>query len=805
MTSSGEESLSSSIPPVLVPFDVETNQAASEKSYVESLTALRTPDKSMTDETPLTQGERLPHSRIPQPVGRRSGNQGSSSQNPPGAKAEVAPGTPAVEAGLEGAGATLPPEVVAVTPPDQLPPWFSPLWTAVDGRFKHEEEARAELLRELSQIHAIQAEVNESNSRFQGVEDAVGKFESILDTHSKQIETMQHQLANLRKAGHIPIPTPQDTKPGRTPEARPAWPTDIKPGRTLEARPAVFTDPQAGVQNDGWPTAPTQSQVHSSGMPFKHPEGPLPPLGSALHGTEQYRDVAHNLPSGWFPQLGSGGAVLIGSDGAPLMSPLGPELPGLAPVATMLRTFETVVNYRHYRLSDTSSVPKESELRDMYKMKYKIQAYAPTLGTFSGEDPITLLPFLATFRAVMNDHQKTEGAAVRILSYFLTDRASRAYTAHMSQKFNMGSKPYVGTYPCVVNMLIRTYVSDEVLQKAYDAVARGRQNDREDEEEFYQRLNLAWGNCRFAFDASEFANFFLRGCKEAVREQVNVQLTNLTVEQRADPEEIRKLAVSAGRIQRSLLKQVVTPTRASSSRAPPRPSKGPGTLHISHEHGFAVSPPTTPSMMSVGDEATKPMSGFGDPIALVETRLALDSVLAIHESDIREVMESFSLDMPTLFRATKDIPELTREQISEALMVVPQDYWQLNCWSCREEGHSTFTCPYLTLSQRILFAYAYFCNQVRGNPQMREWYKQRSRQLRGEDVNPGPKPSNAGARLMGGVRGGRGGGRLNGRGNGRPEQHGQPQPVTDAKPPAPTAVKVIMDEEGTDSSSSENE
>ena len=60
---------------------------------------------------------------------------------------------------------------------------------------------------------------------------------------------------------------------------------------------------------------------------------------------------------------------------------------------------------------------------------------------FSGEDPITLLPFLATFRDVMNDHHKTEGAAVRILPYFLIDRASRAYHSHMSQKFNMGSKP----------------------------------------------------------------------------------------------------------------------------------------------------------------------------------------------------------------------------------------------------------------------------------------------------------------------------------------------------------------------------
>ena len=797
MSSSGEESLLSSIPRNLVPFDLATNIAASEKSYAESLTALQSPVKGMTDDSKLTQGERLPHSRIPQPAGRRPENQGSSSQNPPGAQAEDAPGTPAAEAGPAGAGATLPPEVVAVTPPDQLPSWFSPLWTTVDGRFKHEERARAELSRKLSQVQSMRNEMNETNTRFKGVEDAVGKFEGILDTHSKQIETMQSQLFKLQMADQGPTPTPQD----------------VKPGRASQVRPASQMAPQGGAQLEGWPTVPAQSEVQGSGMPFKQPEGPLPPLGSVLQGTEQYRDVANSLPSGWFPQLGPIGAVIHGSDGAPTMSPLGPELPGLVPVATMLRTFETVVNYRHYRLTDTSSVPKESELHDMYKMKYKIQAYAPTLGVFSGEDPITLLPFLATFRDVMNDHHKTEGAAVRILPYFLVDRASRAYHSHMSQKFNMGSKPYVGTYPCVVDMLIRKYVSDEVLQKAYDAVARGRQNDREDEEDFYQRLNLAWGNCRFAFDAGEFANFFLRGCKESVREQVNVQITNLTVEQRADPEEIRKLAVSAGRIQRSLVKQATGTTRASSSRVPPRPAKGQGTFHISHDqYGRDVSPPTTPSLVSVGDEAANPITGFGDSVSVVETNIALDSVFAIQELDIREVMESTNMDMPTLFRATKDVPDLTREQIAEALLVVPQDYWQLNCWSCRDEGHSTFTCPYLTLSQRILFAYAYFCNQVRGNPQMREWYKQRARQVQGEDVNPGPKPNNAGSRLMGGARGGRGGGRFGGRGNGRqgaapgrPGQHGHSQPVPDASVPSPTSVNVIKDGEGTDSSSSENE
>ena len=137
------------------------------------------------------------------------------------------------------------------------------------------------------------------------------------------------------------------------------------------------------------------------------------------------------------------------------------------------------------------------------------------------------------------------------------------------------------------------------------------------------------------------------------------------------------------------------------------------------------------------------------------------------------------------------------------MLVGPQDYWALNCWSCREEGHTTFTCKYLTPSQRIYFAYAYYPHQIQGNPAMRKWYNQRARQARDEDINPGPKPSNAGARGMGLVRGGRGGGRL-GRGNGRPggPQRREHPKETMEEQPAPSAVKIIMDDKGEDSSSS---
>ena len=58
----------------------------------------------------------------------------------------------------------------------------------------------------------------------------------------------------------------------------------------------------------------------------------------------------------------------------------------------------------------------------------------------------------------------------------------------------------------------------------------------------------------------------------------------------------------------------------------------------------------------------------------------------------------------TLFhRETVPIPTLTEEQTKQACYVVPSDYWRLSCWTWRDGGHSTFTCPTLTPNQRMYF------------------------------------------------------------------------------------------------------
>ena len=75
------------------------------------------------------------------------------------------------------------------------------------------------------------------------------------------------------------------------------------------------------------------------------------------------------------------------------------------------------------------------------------------------------------------------------------------------------------------------------------------------------------------------------------------------------------------------------------------------------------------------------------------------------------------------------------------MAVIPADYWQLNCWSCRSFGHSTLTCPKLSVKQRIYFAYCYYLHQVRANPILKQWFQQKLSALQGKGPDPGPRPS----------------------------------------------------------------
>lgn len=65
----------------------------------------------------------------------------------------------------------------------------------------------------------------------------------------------------------------------------------------------------------------------------------------------------------------------------------------------------------------------------------------------------------------------------------------------------------------------------------------------------------------------------------------------------------------------------------------------------------------------------------------------------------------------------------TKKKIRQAVTVVPGNYCHLNCWTCREEGHSTFIFPFLQPSQRLYFAYRYYLYQISANPTMANYFE----------------------------------------------------------------------------------
>ena len=111
---------------------------------------------------------------------------------------------------------------------------------------------------------------------------------------------------------------------------------------------------------------------------------------------------------------------------------------------------------------------------------------------------------------------------------------------------------------------------------------------------------------------------------------------------------------------------------------------------------------------------------LGDPVNCVTmTPTTMDS---------REIAASLGVDLKEtpVLRDTTSVPKLTEDQMRKAFSVIPTDYWQLNCWTCRECGHSTFTCHTLTPEQRMYYAHQYYRDQVRMNPTMASFLAQKN-------------------------------------------------------------------------------
>ncbi len=486
---------------------------------------------------------------------------------------------------------------------------------------------------------------------------------------------------------------------------------------------------------------------------------------------------------------------------------LGPFAPGLEPIRTMVAPFETVLNYRLYRLRDTSSAAKEDDLRRIVRLKLHIEGLQTSMEKFDATRPIKLLDFLATFKEAVDALGKSEAVAVRVLAFFLEGDAKDAYMAQMAPGTRSRGTPLSMTWPYVINMLLERFLSDDVLEEAHDEVTRAVQRDREDEMDFAQRILDASRVCRHVFTPTQLVNNFVRGLKEATRERVKAHVARMSASDRSSLSIVSKFAASEGRAQRAEARPM-----SQSSKSLPTTTRGGGpkkggkapTMYLGAPgiSALNISPPTTPTTVTEPDDpppGPRYLIEPHNPISIVDTAVNLESIFVMSEEYLAGAVTGMNLEGRDFMRPSEKVPDLTTEQIQQGIAAIPADYWQLSCWSCREPGHTTFTCPQLDMSARIYFAYKYYLHQVAANPALKEWYKQKMIALQGQGSHPGPRPGGLNNR-----RGGYGG-RGYGRGGYRPQvPRPQPVPAQAAAPaaPAPPPVVQVITNDHTKSSSS---
>ena len=87
------------------------------------------------------------------------------------------------------------------------------------------------------------------------------------------------------------------------------------------------------------------------------------------------------------------------------------------------------------------------------------------------------------------------------------------------------------SWPAVVDMLIKRYLTDDVLQDALDEVTRATQRPGEDVEAYAERIAKAVSTCSDVFTSADMTNHFIRGLKESIKTRVQATLRSMPLDQ----------------------------------------------------------------------------------------------------------------------------------------------------------------------------------------------------------------------------------------------------------------------------------
>ena len=242
----------------------------------------------------------------------------------------------------------------------------------------------------------------------------------------------------------------------------------------------------------------------------------------------------------------------------------GPIEPGVEPLTTLLPEFRRVIDYRSYRLHDTSLIDNQATVYkgSASKIVSRMRSLMPRLANFDGRTPIALLRFLRDIRQAFDGVRLSEGAAVRTISWFLEGDALHVYSARAFS--GIRRKDTIVTWPYIVNTLLERYLSDDILSDAFSQVTTATQAENEDESAYLTRIETYADECCGVFDDYLLVNYFLRGLNDAIRSIVSHRVHELPLNRRSNLNAIRRLAQAEGDAYRARVHHV----QPSANRSP---------------------------------------------------------------------------------------------------------------------------------------------------------------------------------------------------------------------------------------------
>lgn len=220
--------------------------------------------------------------------------------------------------------------------------------------------------------------------------------------------------------------------------------------------------------------------------------------------------------------------------------------------------FADVLNFRRYRLNNRSALYNHEVARKMAKMAKNMKLQVNF--KFSGKDPIMVIRFLQQFKSACNQNGVHEGAAIWLFRFFLDDPV-RSDVESMLEGDNNPSgatqQEMLRSYPEVVNYLLETYATDEVLAQAYYDLVSARQGYAQAEDEFAHKLKTQSIRCGNIFNDTRLKAIFVEGLLPTIRASVR---HHSSTHPRVSYRELTKFAAGLGDAQRGGKKLSKTPS-----------------------------------------------------------------------------------------------------------------------------------------------------------------------------------------------------------------------------------------------------